>query len=213
MIENLVGKRFGRLLVIEKAPSRKSNPYWKCLCDCGKEKEVLNNLLHTGRTKSCGCYIKEWLKSYAHSRKQDNPKSHTRMYKIWEHMKTRCLSPNNDRYHSYGGRGITICDKWLKFDGFHEDMKDSYSDSLTIDRINNDKGYSRDNCRWATNDEQANNKRSTVKLTFNGETKALKEFCQIFNINECTLRSRIRRGWNTERALTGQNPHGWSVCG
>lgn len=201
MVEDLVGKRFARLIVTSKS-SRKKGPYWNCICDCGKEKEVLNYFLHSGRTKSCGCYNIERLKSYGHSCKQDNPKSHTRMYSIWNGMKDRCLNPNNDRYYDYGGRGITLCDKWLSFDGFYEDMKEGYDDLLTIDRIENDKGYSLDNCKWSTNEEQSNNKRTNLKLTFNGETKTAKEFCQIFNINEDTLRSRLKRGWSLERALT-----------
>jgi len=191
MVKDLTGERFERLLVTGRAPSRKSSPYWNCICDCGNEREVLNYNLVIGKTRSCGCI-----------KKKEKSISHTRIYSIWAHVKNRCLNSNNDRYSSYGGRGITICDKWLSFSGFYEDMKDGYSDDLSIDRIDNDKGYSKENCRWATDEQQAYNRRNTLMLTFNNKTKTLNEFAKMFNINKEALRGRIRRGWSIEEALT-----------
>jgi hypothetical protein len=128
---------------------------------------------------------------------------YTRQHGIWGNMKSRCLNKNDDRYESYGGRGITVCEKWKDFIGFWDDMKDGYSPIKTLDRIDNNKGYSKDNCRWATAKQQQRNMRSNVILTFNGRSMCITEWAEELGYNTSTLRKRISRsGWSVQRALT-----------
>ena len=128
----------------------------------------------------------------------------SRLYRTWSDMRHRCNSPKAFNYADYGGRGIKICDEWQRYDNFKSWADNSgYSDDLSIDRINNDGGYSPENCRWATPKQQSNNRRNTLYLTFNGSNKALAEWAEIYGIDRSTLAGRIyKRGWDAERALT-----------
>ena len=128
----------------------------------------------------------------------------TRLYRIWANIKTRCLNPNSTHYQYYGAKGITICDEWKDdFQSFYDwSMANGYSDELTIDRINNDFGYSPDNCRWATLKEQANNTSRCRMLTVNDETKTMCEWCEIYGMNYSLVRDRLNRHWTPEKALT-----------
>jgi hypothetical protein len=121
----------------------------------------------------------------------------TRQYGIWHSMKQRCLNPNQEHYSCYGGRGITICDKWLTFKGFWDDMQDGYLDTLTIDRIDNNGNYEKTNCRWATQREQHSNKRTNIIITINGVTQTFKQHCESHGINYSTAINRVaRHGYN-----------------
>lgn len=129
----------------------------------------------------------------------------TRLYRIWSSMKTRCNNPNCRIYMRYGGRGITICDEWQRdFAAFREwAISNGYSEELTIDRINNDEGYSPENCRWATTKEQNRNRRDNRLLTLNGNTKPLAEWAEIAGLNIPTLHKRVvKLGWSLEKAMT-----------
>lgn len=128
--------------------------------------------------------------------------SNSRLYAIYKHMRNRCYDKNNNRYDYYGGRGIRICDEWQQFEPFMEwALEHGYNDNLSIDRIDVDKDYSPDNCRWATVKEQANNKTSNRVYTYNGETHNIREWADKLGFTYIKLWNRFDRGWSVERAL------------
>lgn len=133
-------------------------------------------------------------------------KRHTRLYRIWANIKTRCLNPNDHHYGRYGERDITVCDEWKNdFQAFYDwSMSHGYADDLTIDRIDNDKGYSPDNCRWVTVSEQNQNKRNVILLTYNGETHSAAEWGRMLGIGKNTVSTRYHKGWTTEQCLFGK---------
>ena len=162
-INNLTGKRFGKLIVIKQCGSNKNGrALWLCQCDCGNKKIILGSSLITNLTQSCGCYNKEILKNVNSTHRM----SYTKLYKVWQGMKTRCYNEKFLYYKNYGGRGIKICNEWLNnFEIFYIwAINNGYKENLTIDRINNDGNYEPSNCRWITRAEQNRNQRKTKKL-------------------------------------------------
>lgn len=163
-IKDLTNQKFGRLTVIKYYGSNKnSRALWLCKCDCGNEKVVIGNSLLCKLTFSCGCYNKE----AASKRRIKHSMSYSKLYKVWQGMKTRCYNPKFMYYCNYGGRGITICDEWLNdFKAFYDwAINNGYKEGLTIDRINNDGNYEPSNCRWITRAEQNRNQRKTNNRT------------------------------------------------
>lgn len=199
-LDDLTGQRFGRLLVIDRAPNHicPGGSYavvWNCVCDCGKHVQVLANSLRNGNNKSCGCYRRD--------KRTTHNKRNTRLYNIWANMRQRCNNANHKQYADYGGRGITICDEWADFETFYQwALANGYTESLSIDRIDNNKGYCPDNCRWADDSTQANNKRNNRIITFNGETKPLGQWAIALGIDINILRTRLYKGWSVDRALS-----------
>ena len=195
--KNIEGMQFDRLKAISIHHINGGGCYWNCECKCGNTTIVRASSLLSGDTKSCGCLMKETLLHETHGM------TNTRLYRIWNGMKDRCKNKNAPEYENYGGRGIRVCQEWLDdFMNFYNwAMANGYRDDLTIDRKDNDKGYSPENCRWATAKEQANNTRSTVFLTYKGETKPVSEWSEITGIRQDTLTYRKRHGWTDEECI------------
>lgn len=209
--KELQGIRFGRLVATEWIPGNKNKQTkgkWHCICDCGNNCYVSTTDLTSGKTRSCGCLRKETtsirFKKYAYKDK--------RLYAIWLGMKSRCQDLHNSSFGNYGGRGISVCDEWK--DDFIEfqtwSVKNGYSDKLTIDRVDVDKGYSPENCRWATILEQSRNKTNSKWVVIGQATRTFSEWCEIFQIKYDVAYGRVRWGWTPLKALTtpeGERKH------
>lgn len=197
-VKNLIGRVFGRLTVIEPTIFRTigGNLIWKCRCTCGTETVVSSGRLTNGRTKSCGCLFRERTTHGACRRR-----AHTREYSSWAMMRDRCNNPRNRAYDSYGGRGIVVCARWDSFAAFLADMGPRPL-KHDLERIDNERGYSPDNCRWATRHEQMRNTRRNRMITFNGETLCLKDWAVRFGVPSYVIGYRLTRGWSVEEALT-----------
>lgn len=190
-VKDLTGQRFGGLIVISLQPTESRKTYWICQCDCGEVKIVRSDNLQCGAIKSCGCLKKEQDKKNLTTH-HNHMKSGTIIFKKWQGMKARCYDKHNSRFCRYGGRGITVCEEWKNdFTAFYDwAMDNGYKEDLTIDRIDNDKGYYPENCRWATIKEQCNNRSTNVKITIGNATKTLTQWCEIFNVKYKTINKR-----------------------
>lgn len=196
---DLSGKRFGRLTVLRYDHTDKcGHGMWLCQCDCGNKKIVIGGNLKSGNSKSCGCLHNEQLAE----RTTTHGCYGTRLYWIWAKMKSRCMNYKDKYFADYGGRGITVCDEWLKFEDFQDwAMANGYTDELTIDRIDVNGNYEPSNCRWATRMEQTANRRVSRCITFDGKTKTISQWAAEYGLNYYTLYSRVKRGWPIEEAL------------
>ena len=187
-------KVFGRLTVIGEK-SEKKHIYWLCKCSCGNVKWIRKTRILSGQTKSCGCLRKEIKRTHGQCK--------TKLYRVWTSMRQRCNNPNNKRYKDYGGRGIKICDEWNNFSNFFKWANEhGYHEGLSIDRIDNDKGYSPQNCRWATMLTQNNNTRHCRRITYHGETHTVAEWERKLNMKCGILEQRLLRGMTLSDALS-----------
>lgn len=197
LIPVVLGQQFGRLTVLGKERAPDGALAWRCSCSCGGEKVVRHRHLVRGATRSCGCLEQE----SRHTTPITHGMSGTRVYRLWSDMRSRCAVLSGRNYENYGGRGIAICARWRRFENFYADMGEP-PEGTSIDRIDNDKGYSPENCRWATVFEQANNRRSNIVISYNGRSQTVTQWSREFGVPYCRLRSRLALGWDIERALT-----------
>ena len=191
----LEGRTFGRLTAVTYTNYAKG---WQCSCACGKRVWVATANLTSGRQQSCGCLKREATKTRMTTHGGCGTPEHT----IWRSMKQRCLDKNHRAYRLYGARGIAICSQWLDFRVFLQDMGKRPSPRHSLDRIDNDGPYAPENCRWATSTQQVSNRRVTVKLSHNGQTRTMREWAAITGISYGTLLSRRHYGWSDARILT-----------
>lgn len=206
---DLTGQVFGRLTVIgEMQEEKHGHRQWLCQCICGKQKIIAVGSLKNGLTKSCGCLCRDVT-----SARNKNPEFKaantihglcgSSEYTTWKNIHSRCENPNSASYYLYGARGIRVCERWHDFPKFFQDMGYKPSSAHSIERRDNNGPYAPDNCYWATAVEQARNRRTNVLLSFNGETKLMRDWARIFNIKHSVLYSRIKSGkWTIEKALT-----------
>lgn len=202
-IKDISGQRFNLLTVIQPDSKRSTSVWWLCKCDCGKTRVVPGGPLRGGSVYSCGCTRKPRIASVVkHGGARVGKK--TPEYKCWIGIRKRCLDPSSSNYYLYGGRGLAMCQRWMdSFPDFLEDMGTKPTPAHSIDRIDNDKGYYPENCRWADAVEQANNKRSNVRLEFNGLNLTLPQWSKRIGINRGALYQRLYQcKWSVEKTLT-----------
>lgn len=187
--ENLEGKKFGKLIVLtEGEKSRSGKLQWKCQCACGNVKEIRPDSLKSKRTISCGCYMK--------TRATRHGKEGTRTYHIWEGMKQRVCNDNPESfsYKYYIEKGIALEDpRWLKFENFLLDMGEA-PEGKTLDRIDNNKGYCKENCRWATRTDQQNNRSNSIKIKIENKLHTVAEAMQILQRSRTTVLRKYHKG-------------------
>lgn len=198
---DLTGKRFGRLVVLTRAENHGRYPMWTSRCDCGREKTAMGTNLRQGRTTSCGCFMVDRAREASVTHNENGKATRTAEYTVWASMKQRCFGVNTKAYADYGGRGITVCERWLSYENFLADMGRRPSPNHTIERTDNDAGYSLENCRWATSREQAQNRRSSRTLTAHGETLCITEWARRTGLSRRGIRLRLERGLSDEAAV------------
>lgn len=190
----MVGRRFGRLTVVERLPSPARRIRYLCLCDCGTLTDAYGENLRNGHVKSCGCYRVE----HAIAKNTTHGKAGTRTYEIWKGITKRC---KDQKDRNYGARGITVCKRWKDYEAFLADMGEC-PPGLSIERIDVNGHYSPENCRWASHKEQMRNMRKTRRLTLHGVTKTILEWSEISGLKYATIYQRIRDGCPPEYMLS-----------
>lgn len=195
---DITGLKVGRLTVLHANQTSFDGNYWICECECGNVIEALSGNLRQGHTRSCGCLKRDiWLKARTSHNLSKRPE-----YKVWKSLRKRIHNPNDERYASYGGRGLTVDPRWDEsFEVFLQDMGHRPGPGYSIDRVDNDQGYWPDNCVWATNKSQANNRRTSRILEYRGVSKTLAQWADELGISRHNLQARIGRGWSVEKAL------------
>jgi hypothetical protein len=210
-MHDLTGNRYGKLLVIRQEPRPPTQRYyttrWIVCCDCGTEKTVFSTSLRSGKVVSCGCVRRERARENikkATGKGRGNLRhgmSKTPEWRVWAGIRQRCYDKNSPAYVYYGGRGVTVCERWSRFENFSSDMGLRPSPEHTLERVDNDGSYTPENCRWATRKEQARNRRSNFMVTAFGESLPLAAWAERFGVGRTTIVARILRGLPPEEAV------------
>lgn len=194
--KDLTGQKFGNLIVIQKGGTHKGHIYWLCLCTlCGRTKEICGCNLRANKSNSCGCS------------KMRHGQAHSHLHYIWAGMKQRCYNPNNKAYKNYGGRGIRICEEWHEFKNFlkwatETGYYDNNERKCTIERIDVNENYCPENCKWISIEDQWKNTREErQRIKYDGKEWLISELCKKYKVPYSTLKSRIDRNWDIEKAL------------
>lgn len=196
-VKDITGQKFNSLTAVRWLRNTRYGAEWLCLCDCGTEREVRASNLRSGAVKSCGCKMRSRLREL----RTTHGMSRTPEWNSWEAMLKRCRESAHKHFHRYGGRGISVCDRWLSFENFYADMGPRPSPQHSIDRIDNDGNYEPANCRWATAVDQQNNRSTNIVLSLNGRSQSVALWARELGIPENTLRARVRHGWADEDVL------------
>lgn len=191
-----IGSKVGAWTLVSQSRDARKKRYL-CRCECGKEKQVDAYCLATGKSKSCGCKRQSRLRHGYTRNGEVRPE-----WQAWNHMCQRCTNPRDKHYKDYGGRGITVCERWASFDEFIKDMGDRPSPKHSLDRINGDKGYAPENCRWATAITQASNRRSVIWIEYGGQRNTVAGWAKATGINRTTILARYHKGLTPDRILT-----------
>jgi hypothetical protein len=195
--QDLIGKTFGRWRVLSLAA-----PFFNCRCECGVERPVRCWDIFKGKSVSCGCLRVERAVAASSIHGQASRGKKRGIYNSWSNMLQRCNNPKVPCYEHYGARGISVDPRWLDYAAFYEDMGDTWKPGLKIERKDNSKGYSKDNCTWATQSEQMNNTRRNVNITVDGETLSIAEWARVYGVKSSMIRGRLLNGWNPVDAVT-----------
>lgn len=199
--KDISGQKFGRLTAVDFVKLNNQKIKWNCICDCGNKVQNYGDALRRGKVVSCGCYMKENRSKGLHRTHGYAPRGNvSRTYRAWASMCRRCDTPSSSNYARYGGRGIYVCNRWLKFENFLQDMGE-VPDGYSLDRIDCNGHYSKENCRWATIIEQANNKNNSVLITVDGQTLSAAQWSKKLGIKAGTIRSRKKKGWSDEEII------------
>lgn len=196
---SIIGTKFGRWLAVEYAGKVRGNILVRCRCECGIERDVRLKRLEQGASKSCGCLRNDNLTIHGRTRKTNFKQS--REYWIWNSMKNRCTNPKYKHYQDYGGRGITVCERWMEFANFFADMGEK-PEGLSLERRDNAAGYSPENCYWADRQTQNSNKRNNRFIDVGGVSNTITEWSRISGIGHATIIQRIKAGWPEDLAVT-----------
>lgn len=190
-----IGEKYNMLTVLAEAErDNNSHKQFLCLCDCGNEKVLRSHNVESGHIKSCGCNRDEYVKTHG--------KTDTNEYRTWNAMKSRCNNPNVTGYENYGGRGISVCQRWSEsFEAFFEDMGLKPSDKHSIERLDNDGNYEPSNCTWGTAYEQMRNRRDNINITKDGETHNQTDWGRKFGLSDGAIKRRIQKGMTLEEAV------------
>lgn len=202
-MHRLEDRRFERLTALTcVGKTNGGHRLWKCLCECGTECVVAAYELISKHSRSCGCLQRE-AASVNGKRSRTHGKADSYIYHVWNGLKGRCYRESDPGYPNYGGRGIKVCERWLNsFENFYADMGDKPSPQHSLDRIDVNGNYEPSNCRWATQKEQANNKRNNVFLTLGNKTLTIAQWSRELEMHQATLEWRLRKGWPVTKALT-----------
>lgn len=199
---DLTGMVFGRLTVLLCTGSKNgSRTTWNCKCECGSSTDLPANALKSGNTSSCGCLARDTHRALLIAKNTSHGLSQSKTYSIWSGMQQRCFNKKRSNYKRYGGRGITVCERWRLFENFLSDMGPCPTSQHTLERKENDGNYAPGNCIWATRNQQCRNTRRNISLEIRGETKCITDWAALYGVSPFTVYNRVRNGWDLNETI------------